>query len=331
MDIVMKCKNIGTYAQLMLRRKTQVVLVYAFLIVLIIVASRISPFFLTRGNITNLLISSIPLLFVAYAQTIAIMSGGVDISVGGVVSLANVIVAVVTENSIFLGVALALCAGMLAGGLNGVIITKGKQQPIIVTLAVALILEGLALYILHIPGGSVPRGFARGLTGTVGQIPVPLIIFVTVSIIIWFLLQKTRFGQSLRATGGNENAALSSGIKVDKIRIIAYMLSGLLAAFGGVYLACIMHSGDPTSGAPFALRSITTVVIGGTLLGGGRGGSIGTIAGVSIMMIINNLMNLARISGFYQFVVQGLLLILALALSSFEVKRQVKTVIQKSE
>jgi ribose transport system permease protein len=302
-------------------RYSHVIIIYIFLLLLIVFASFLDEVFFTLQNFKNLLIVALPLILAAFAQTIIILTSGIDLSVGAIISLANVICAAVMTNEpwgFLKGVLIALIAGILTGAFNGFIVSKGRIQPIIVTLATSAIYGGLALMILPRPGGTVHVGFARTLTGSILGISIPLIILILTSILIWTITRKTPFGFSLYAIGGNELAAFSTGVAVDKIKFFAYTLAGFLCSLAGIFLAAQMYSGDPTVGNSFTMNSITSVVVGGTILAGGKGGIIGSIAGAYIIVIINNILNLVGVSSFYQYIFQGSILIIALAISSIK-------------
>ena len=251
---------------------------------------------------------------------IVIVTKGIDLSVGSVISLANVICAVLMDNSplgFVFGLLVALAAGAAAGFINGVIVAKGKLQPIIVTLATSSFYLGIVLWILPIPGGKVHTGFARAIDGDLARIPVALIIGLMITFVMFILVYRTRYGNSVLAIGGNENAAFSTGIQINKVKIVTYTLAGMLSAVAGVLLATQMYSGDPTVGTSFTMKSITVAIIGGTSLAGGKGTVFGIISGVFILVIINNILNLIGLNSFYQYVFQGCILIFALAVSSF--------------
>jgi len=151
---------------------------------------------------------------------------------------------------------------------------------------------------------------------------VPLMAGIFFTVFLWIVLNMTKFGRSVYAIGGSENAAYSSGVAIDRIKMISYIISGLLSAFAGIYISSQIYSGDPLLGANMSLVSITTAVLGGTILGGGKGNIIGSIAGVFIFIIINNVLNLTGVSSFYQFILQGSLLIFALTIGSLRIRRR---------
>ena len=279
--------------------------------------------FFTIGNFKNLLRTSFPLLMVALGQTLIILTGGIDLSLGGIVALTNVVCVMTMNTESPVGFILPLIAavvlGLVCGALNGVLVTRGNLAPIIVTIATTAIFDGCALLLMPKPGGSVHKAFSKFLTrGLKGA--VPLILFLVILILVRTLTNQTPYGKALRAIGGSENAAYSTGVKVKKVKFIAYCLAGLLCAAAGIFLSAQMNSADATIGKNYAMNAITATVVGGTAMTGAVGDPLGTIAGVFIISIINNMLNLFGVSSFYQFVCQGLILILALSLSAMHKK-----------
>ena len=307
------------------QRESQVFLIYGFLIALSLASSLMNQYFFTGRNLSNLVTTALPYILFSFGQTLVLLIGGIDLSIGSVVSVANVICATMMDQTFggfITGFIVAAAAGVAIGAINGFLITKGRIQPIIVTLATQTIFAGVALAILPVPGGTTNFKYASAMSGRLLGLPVPLIIMIIVTIIMWILINKTRFGKSIYAIGGNEEAAFSTGIMVARNKIFVYMISGLLAALAGIFLSSQMYSGAPTLGVNFTMISITTAVVGGTALAGGKGGIIGTIAGVFILIIINNMLNLINVSSFYQYVLQGVILILAIAIGSIKARRR---------
>jgi ribose transport system permease protein len=305
-------------------RRTQLVMVFAFLLLLIVVSGFLNRRFLSIENFSNLVATSVPYILTAFAQTIILLVGGIDLSVGSLVSLANVLCArsmLSTPLGFLPGLGLALVVGSAFGYANGIVVTRGRLQPIIVTLASSSIIAGLALAILPEPGGKIPVGFARLVNGSAG-VPVPLIALIAFTVLMWIVLNRTKYGRTVYATGGSETSAYSSGIAVDRVKVISFTLAGLLSALAGIYISSQIYSGDPLLGTNMSLVSITTAVLGGISLGGGKGNIIGSVAGVFIFIIINNVLNLTGVPSFYQFILQGCLLIFALTIGSLRLRRR---------
>lgn len=297
-------------------KKSEVFLIYGILAVFLIAAALLDGHFLSRRNLTNLFITSLPLLIAAYAQTVAILAGGVDLSIGALISFVTTIcatqMALKSPWGFVPGVALSLLAGLLAGLLNGTLVTRFRLQPLIVTLATSLILGGMALFMLDKPGGQLHRAFSRLMTRNWSG----LVLFAALTAFLWLLLNRTRFGKALYAVGGSEQSAYSAGIDPVRIKTLAFTLAGVLTAVAGIVMACQMHSGDPNAGGPLTLRTMTAAVIGGASFSGGKGRIECTVAGVFILAIINNILNLVGLSAFYQYVAQGVILIFAIAVTS---------------
>jgi len=303
---------------LLYRRKSEVLLVYAFVIVMIIVAALSSDLFLVTRNLRNLLNSNVGLLIVTFGQLFVITLGGIDLSVGAVISVVNVTtVTLITDDPAtwaLAGVAGVVC-GAVIGLINGLLVVKGNMQAIIATLATQTVFFGVALFIMDTPSGSLPSELSKFITKG-WNYTVPVLIAIVITIVVWFLMNRTRFGRSVFAVGGNEQAAESSGISVVKTKMLAFMTSGILAAIAALYITAYATSGNPLIGESYVQRSITTVVVGGASLAGGKSSVMGCIAAVLILGIINNLLNLLGISSYYQYVLQGVILIGALAISA---------------
>jgi len=295
--------------------------VYSIFIAIYIFAGILEPSFFTWRNNVNLFTRITPLIFAGMAQTFVILTGGIDLSIGSIIGLTNVIAASLPFLNTPLNVAMWIfippVIGLAIGLINGVIISKGGFPPLIVTLATGAIWQGITLYIMPIPGGAISLSIARTVTGFIlKMIPTPLIIFLVAVFIFNYILKRTAFGRSIYALGGNETIAYESGIPCTRVKIWVYGVSGLLGAFAGMFLSSWMFSADPLIGQPYILNSIAVAVIAGTSLAGGRGGIVGIIGGAYIFHLINNILNLLAISTFYQFVAKGLVLILALAITS---------------
>jgi ribose transport system permease protein len=295
--------------------------VYAIFFLIYVIACFIEPSFFTWNNNVNLFTRITPLIIAGIAQTLVILTGGIDLSIGGIIGLANVIAAslpwVDSAPNIILWLLVPPLVGLALGLGNGLIIAKGGFPPLIVTLATGAIWKGVSLFILPVPGGAVSLAVARGVTGSIFRlIPVPLLVFLVFVVIFRLFLRRTYLGRSIYAVGGNEEIAYESGISGQRVKIWVYGFSGLLGAFAGMFLSAWMYSGDPLVGEPYILNSIAVSVIAGTSLAGGRGGVVGIIGGAYIFHLLNNILNLLAISTFYQYVAKGLVLIIALAITS---------------
>jgi ribose transport system permease protein len=237
-----------------------------------------------------------------------VLTRGVDLSLGPVASVAGAVMALTITDHPFLGLAAPVLIGLAAGLINGLFVARLELPPIIVTLATMSVWQGVALIVLPNPGGSVPTAFQATITGGFSS-PIAGVAAVLLCISGGTWLLSTRFGLHLRALGGDEHAARMSGVRVENVKAVAYVLAGLLAALGGMYLATVTASGSPTAGDGYILTSIAAVVIGGVPLSGGRGTPVGVAMGALILTITGSLLYFADISSFYQSVIDGFILL----------------------
>ncbi len=299
-----------------LKRNWTTVVVYLVLVGLILTTSVLSDVFLTFRNIQNLLRQVVPLGFVSVGQTFAILTAGIDLSIGSVVSMAACLTTGMIlgrEHLVFPVVSLVIGLALFIGFCNGFVITRTGVHPLIVTLGMMSAVQGAILLYTKSPYGSVPPSFDFLAWGKVWFIPFPIILFSVVAAAAIILLRRTTFGRYVYATGGNEEVARLSGIKTGRVKIITYMICSFTAALTGILLASRMGMGDPLVGERYMLDSILPVLIGGTSLTGGRGGVIPTIAGVFIFAILSNALNLLDVSAYWQWIVKGLIIIVAVA------------------
>lgn len=293
-----------------------IIIVYLVLVGLIVTTSLLSDVFLTSRNIQNLLRQAVALGLVSVGQTFAILTAGIDLSIGSVVSLASCLTTGMIlgrEHLIIPVVALVIVLALFVGFCNGFIITRTRVHPLIVTLGMMSVVQGGLLLYTKSPVGSVPPVFDFLAWGKVWFIPFPIILFAAVAAAGIFLLRRTTYGRYVYATGGNEEVARLSGIKTDRVKIITYMICSSTAALTGIFLASRMGMGDPLVGEHYMLDSILPVLIGGTSLTGGKGGIGATIAGVFIFAILSNALNLIDVSAYWQWIVKGLIIIVAVA------------------
>jgi ribose transport system permease protein len=261
-------------------------------------------------GITN---AALPLALAAAGETLVILTNGIDLSVGSVITLTNVSCAVLAAHghgSLAVPVALAIGAG--AGLANGLIVSYLRIAPLIATLATSSIYLGIALIVLPTPGGSVPGWLSSGTSTQIGVVPVAAIWLAVALVAGWILLRRTAFGVNLQALGGSESAAWSAGINVTRTRIGVYVVSGLCSALAGVVLAGLTQSGDPSIGAVYLLDAIAAVVVGGTSLAGGVGTVAGSILGAIALSLVSSVLLVSGLSTNYQYIVTGLIVIGAL-------------------
>ena len=278
--------------------------------------------FFSEYTIRSNLLTIVPLALVTVGQTIIIVGGGLDLSIGAIVSLVNVTIAA-TAGTIGLGPALLLGmgVGLTAGIFNGVCVALLRLQPIIATFASYFVFSGLALWIMPTPGGTIPLALYNAYAG--GFVGVPTTVWLLAAVAAgWLALRRSRYGKYLYAVGGDEGAAFASGIPVPRVKLIAYTLGGGFAALSAMTLSAQIMSGDSRVGASYALLSITAVVIGGTRLSGGAGGVLGSLVGAVVLALITNIIFFAYIPSFYQELVSGLIVIAALAGTSLPALRR---------
>jgi ribose/xylose/arabinose/galactoside ABC-type transport system permease subunit len=286
----------------------------AFLI-LIIVMAVLSPSFLKFTNIMNILRQTSINGIVAVGMTFVIILAGIDLSVGSVLALAAVVAASLAHPGhypVILPVLAGLLAGTLCGFINGIIIAGRKIAPFIVTLAMMTMARGAALvYTNGRPVIELSDVYNKIGGSYLLGIPIPVIIFVIVVFLGWFLLSMTVFGRHVYATGGNKTAAELSGIVTSRVTVIVYSLTGLLAGLAGIVLSSRVMSGSPAMGQGYELDAIAAVVIGGTKLTGGVGTIAGTVLGALIIGVMNNGLDLLSVSSYWQQIVKGLIILLA--------------------
>lgn len=289
------------------------------LIILVAIVSILNPAFLEPLNILNLLRQISINALIAFGMTFVILTGGIDLSVGAILALSSALTAgfIVSGLDPILAIIVGCIIGAILGMINGLLITKGKMAPFIATLATMTIFRGLTLvYTDGNPITGLGSNYAFQLFGRgyfLG-IPVPAITMLLTFIVLWVLLHKTPFGRRTYAIGGNEKAALISGIKVPSVKIMIYSLAGFMSALAGAILTSRLNSAQPTAGTSYELDAIAAVVLGGTSLSGGRGRIVGTLIGVLIIGVLNNGMNLLGVSSFYQSVVKGIVILIAVLL-----------------
>ncbi len=286
------------------------------LLALIIVISIISPEFRTVSNFLSLLRQSSINGFIAFGMTCVILTGCIDLSVGSVLALSTALCAGMIAGGTPVGLAMiaALALGTLFGSISGLLVTKGRLQPFIATLVTMTVYRGITMiYMDGKPISNLGDSFLLKFVGkgNLFNIPVPVILFILVFIIVAFLLEKTVFGRRIYATGSNFKSARLAGVNIDRTKIIAYAISGFMAALSGLILLSRLSSAQPTLGEGYELDAIASVALGGTSMNGGRGRLWGTFVGVLIIAVLNNGLNILGVSSYYQDVVKGIVILIA--------------------
>lgn len=287
-----------------------------------------SPYFLATQNILNVLRQSSINGILAIGLTFVILTGGIDLSVGSIVALAGIVGASFATVSPVAAVAgapypavvailVGLLVGLLAGTVSGVVVSRFRVPSFVVTLGMLSTARGLTM--LYTDGKPVPSltpEFRWMGTGQVLGIPAPIVILLAIFTIAWFVLTKTRFGRHVYAVGGNPRAANTSGIRVSRIRLLVYMISGTTAALAGLLLSARTGSGLTQAGIAYELDAIAAVVIGGTSLSGGVGSVTGTLFGTLIIAVTNNGLDLLGVDSNYQQIIKGLMIVAAVMIDS---------------
>ncbi len=338
-------KRRGSWLVLLLKART-----FIALIALTIVFSLLSPTFLTPESLIIMTKHVAINAFLAIGMTFVIVAGGIDLSVGSIVGLTGMIAGLLIDQGLILPmfgivvyfsvaviILIALFAGILIGAINGLVITRWKVAPFIATLGMLYAARGFAL--LSNNGSTFPNliGDAQlGNTGFpflgVGQllgIPVPIWLMVILGIVAWFVMERTPFGRQVYAIGGNERAAELSGIQVNRVKMVVYMISGLCAAIGGLVVASQLIAAHPASGESFELNAIAAAVLGGTSLSGGRGTIVGTIVGAFVIGVLGDGLVIIGVSDFWQTVIKGVVIVLAVAIDQFQAGLQQQVALQQ--
>ncbi|MBR2571836.1 MAG: ribose ABC transporter permease [Clostridia bacterium] len=299
---------------------------YRPVLIMLLVAAVFScmhPRFLTGANFLNILKQNSHYGILAAGVCFAILLGGIDISIGSVLAFSGAVAALIVSSggSVVLAVVAAILIGAAAGLANGVFIARFKLQPMIVSLATMSIFRGATLVLTD--GKSFPLGKLPGSDmfkaigqGSVGFLPVPVLILIVVYAAMFYILNMTAFGRHVYAIGGNEEAARLSGINVEITKIIAHMMSGLMAGVAGVMVTARVASATPTAGNGYEMDAIAAAVIGGISLRGGEGQVLFAIVGAVIIGMLNNILNLMNVSSYYQTIIKGVVILIAVLLDA---------------
>ena len=291
----------------------------ALFLILAAVNAILQPSFVKPAVVVSNLGTFLPLAIISVGQTYVILGGGIDLSLGAIVSLVNVVVVGVVEGmgdstwALPLGIVAGLGTGLTCGTVNGLMLGVLRLQPIVTTFATSIVFGGLAIWVRPEAGGSLPDAYFETYSGTVlGVFAVPVLILLAV-LGLAGLLSRTRFYTYLLATGGGLQAAFQTGLPVPRVKIASHVLAGLLAAVAALCVLGETAAGDPLMGQAFTLTSVSAVVLGCTSLSGGAGTVVGSVLGAIIIGLINNVIFFAKLPFVYQSMVQGLIILAALA------------------
>lgn len=300
-----KSFNISSFRELLL---------VGVVLLLCIIWTAMNSQFMSLNNITNILRQGSYTAIAAVGMTMVIVIGEIDLSAGSLVCASGLAGAMVCKNTgnAFLAVITALAVGLLVGCVNGILCAYGKLPGFIATLASMTVLRGLAYIITG--GNSVvwqSQAFTNIGTGYIGVIPIPVIIMCVVILFGYIVTSKLKFGRYIYAVGGNSDASKWSGIPVEKVKIIVYMIMGVLTALAGLIITARLGSGQPSAGQNFEMDCITAAVVGGTSMSGGRGKIFGTIVGVLLLTVLTNGMTLVGINTYWQQVLKGVIIVIS--------------------
>ena len=292
------------------------------LILLVVVISVISPQFRTLNNFLSLLRQASINGFIAFGMTLVILTGGIDLSVGSTLGITAALCAGMVVNMgvpVPVAMIISLILGFLLGAVSGILITKGRLQPFIATLITMSVYRGITLIYTGgrpITGPANPEYVMGGVLeffgkGSVVGIPFPVIMFVVIFIIYYLILNKTTMRRKIYAVGSNAKCAELAGISIHKVKLLIYSFSGLMAALSGLVLLSRLNSAQPTLGDGYEMDAIAAVALGGTSMNGGRGKITGTLIGILIIAILSNGLNILGVSSYYQDVIKGLVILVA--------------------
>lgn len=301
---------------------------YTMLFVLIgmlIICTIISPVFLSPRNILNLLQQNSVYGVMAIGMSFLIISGAIDLSVGAVVALTGVIAGKVifATDSFVAGVIVALVIGAFVGIVNGILVTKLKINYFIATLGTMTVINGVVLVITGgIPITGISSDFSFMGMGKIGLLPVSIIIWILLLVVMQFILKFTKYGQYVYAIGGNSRASWLSGINTDRYKILTFALTGIFAAGGGILYLSRTLLATPDAGTGYELQVISACIVGGISLNGGKGDIVNSLLGVIILGLILNILQLSGVSGYYQDIITGTVIIVAVVASNFSKLRR---------
>ncbi len=301
---------------LVARKYATLAILELFLVIMFFLTDR----FFTFRNITNVGRQVSLNAILSVGMTMVIISGGIDLSVGGIVALSACLCASIikTTGNVALAIAVALVVGAVAGSFNGILTAKTGIAPFIITLSTGAICVGSTM--AYTNAGPIPLNnpaFKMIGQGTVIGIPIPILIMLVVFVIAAYVMKRTKFGRYVYAIGGNENASRVAGVQVVRVKASVYLISGVLAAFTAVIYTSRLSSGVPSLGVGFEMQAITAAVIGGASLAGGQGSIWGTLIGAMIIGILNNALNLLNINTYYQNIATGMVVLLAVLFDRF--------------
>ncbi|MCL2035446.1 MAG: ABC transporter permease [Oscillospiraceae bacterium] len=314
--------------------RSEIFVLLIALVLLCVIVSCLSPVFLTTRNIMTTLRQVSLTAICGFGLTLIILVGEIDLSVGSAQAVAGLVMVLVLNStgSIVLGIITALLVGAVYGAINGILVTAGKLNSLIATLGTMAIWRGACMVTTNAVSiqSTVPQ-FQELATGFVGPFPNALLMAVAVYIALYYMLNKTTFGRYLYAIGGNQEAARLSGLPVARMKVIVYIISGMLTMFAGVLLSSRMASAQPTAGTGFEMVVIASIILGGVSLSGGIGTIAGALLGMLILGVLQNGLTLLDVSSFWQDITRGLLIIIAVFLDARRKDSVVKRLLREQK
>lgn len=302
-----------------IQKNGSILLIYGFILLVGGFASVYSDKFLTVFNMVNIMRQSIILGLIAIGQSMVVLTGGMDFSVGMIARVVGLTVATIfaAQNSNPALIIPLLLLGMLIGSalgwMNGMLITRTHANPFIITFGIANILRGLALAISSTPIRGIPAPYLKIYDATIGIVPVNIIVMALVWVGAYLFTTRTRLGRNIFAVGGSERIAQLSAIRVNKTLVSAYVLSGLFAAFAGLFLLARTGVGDPSAAEGMEFQSVVAVAVGGISLYGGKGSMVGTLGGVLLLAMLSNVFTMTQVNIYFQQLLLGLVVLIAVA------------------
>lgn len=307
--------------------------IYIILLVVVVAASFLSPNFLSSDNIFNVLRQVAVITILAFGAMTLIIGGMIDLSAGAVMAFAGVVSVLVYKSTgnLLLAILAGILIGMLCNLVNAFLVATLKTPAFIVTLGMMLMARGAVLELTQGQNVLQLGDFILIGQGNLGWLPIPVLVLIGVTIVIWYLMNQTRYGRSVYAVGGNEEAARAAGISVERVKYQAFLVNGALVGIAGVIFMSRVNAGLPNAGVGYELQAITAPIIGGTSFSGGVGTVMGTLAGALIVGILGNIMNLIGIGSYIQQIVMGAIIVVAVAYDVFSKRGKAKTTILKSD
>ena len=303
--------------------------IFIVLIVMFLACSALSPYFLKANNMINIMRQICVGLLIAYGEMILIVSGFLDLSIASVLALSGVlsVSAYKSTQSLAVAILVALAVGIVCNLFNAFFVANVGVPAFIATLGMQQIARGIVLY--YCGGSNILQlgNFTVMGQGMIGPIPLPVIVVVAITVVIWYLINQTRWGRSLYAIGGNRNAAEASGINVKYSIYVGYIVNGMLAGLAGIIFMARNNAGLPNGAVGYEMTGLTAAIVGGTSMTGGVGTVMGTVAGAFIIAFLENIMNLVGVDSYIQQIIEGFIVVVAVGADIFSKGRKSTKVI----